>query len=141
MERRFDLPAITAAIEEAERKTSAEIRVSVSPFFWGEVQSVAAGAFHHLGMDQTAERNGVLIFVVPSRRQFVIFGDVGIHAKAGQELWDRSAALIGEKFRAKDFTGGLLAGIAEIGMALATHFPPKGEADKNELPNEVHFDH
>ena len=87
-------------------------------------------------MARTVERNGVLIFVVPSRRRFVILGDEGIHAKAGQEFWDRTAAAISERFKSEDFTGGLVHGIQEAGKQLATHFPPRASAT-NELPDDV----
>lgn len=135
--RRFDADAIRAAIEAAERGTSAEIRVSIAPLVVGNVETVARKAFDRLGMGNTHERNGVLIFVVPMRHRFHVLGDEGIHAKAGQELWDRAAALMQADFRRGDFTAGLVAGINEIGQALAQHFPAEGEHAVNELPNEV----
>ncbi len=137
--RQVDEEAIRKAIEAAERMTSGEIRVSVSTFFWGSVRRAAERAFVRLGMTATKERNGVLFFVVPSRRRFVVLGDEGIHARVGQELWDRLAEVISERFRAGDFTGGLEAGIAEAGRRLAEHFPHLGERDVNELPDAVDF--
>ena len=80
----IDVDRIRQAIEAAEQKTSGEIRVSVAPWFWGNVERAADRAFSRLGMTQTRERNGVLLFVVPSRRSFVVRGDTGIHAKVGQ---------------------------------------------------------
>jgi uncharacterized membrane protein len=133
---RVDLEAVKRAIEDAERETSGEIRVSVSPFFWGGVRHAAEKAFVRMGMSRTAERNGVLIFVVPSRRRFVILGDEGLHAKVGQEFWDKTAAAISERFRSGDFTGGLLHGIEEAARQLAGHFPRRPD-DKNELPDDV----
>lgn len=135
--RRFDADAIRAAIEAAERGTSAEIRVSVAPIVVGNVEAVACKAFERLGMANTQERNGVLIFVVPMRHRFHLHGDAGIHAKAGQELWDRAAALMEAGFRRGEFTAGLVAGIEELGKALALHFPAEGEHAVNELPNEI----
>src|SRR5207249_259557 len=100
------------AIHNAELRTSGEICVSVSRLFWGNVENAAQRAFQRLGMTKTRERNGVLLFVVPSRRKFVVLGDAGIHEKVGDEFWKTVAAAISEKFRAGDFTGGLLKGIA-----------------------------
>jgi len=134
-----DADAVREAIEAAEKETSGEIRVSVSTFFWGSVRRNAERAFARLGMTATADRNGVLFFVVPSRRRFAILGDEGIHARVGQEFWDGVAAAVSERFRAGDFTGGLVAGIAEAGLRLAEHFPYQGERDVNELPDEVDF--
>jgi hypothetical protein len=130
---------IKAAIEDAERLTSGEIRVSVSTFFWGSVRKTAERAFHRLGMDRTRERNGVLFFVVPSRRTFVVLGDEGIHAKVGQEFWDAVAGAVTGRFREGDFTGGLIRGIGEVGQRLADHFPRDPIRDVNELPDDVDF--
>jgi len=132
-----DAEAVRQAIEAAERQTSGEIRVSVSTFFWGSVRRAAERAFVRLGMTATADRNGVLFFVVPSRRRFVVLGDEGIHAKVGQELWARVATAVSAKFRDGDFTGGLVEGIEEAGRRLAEHFPYQGERDVNELPDDI----
>lgn len=133
----FDTDALQAAITKAELETSAEIRVSIGPFFWGSVDHAARVAFERLGMTSTKERNGVLFFVVPSRRRFVVFGDEGIHAKVGQKFWEEVASAISTRFRAGDFTGGLIQGIEEVGCQLAKHFPYEPGQDKNELSNAV----
>jgi len=139
LKRRVDADAVKRAIEEAEGRTSGEIRVSVSTFFWGNVRRTAERAFASLGMHQTAQRNGVLFFVVPSRRAFVVLGDEGIHAVVGQEFWDGVAAAMSARFKAGDFTDGLVHGITEAGRQLAAHFPSQGRQDRNELPDEVVF--
>jgi uncharacterized membrane protein len=134
----IDREKVKAAIEKAEHQTSGEICVSVAPLFWGSIEKAADKAFLRMGMTHTKERNGVLFFVVPSRRKFVVLGDQGIHDKVGQEFWDRVAAVLSEKFREGDFTGGLVRGIEEVGMQLSVHFPhTKGDTD--ELPDDVDF--
>lgn len=139
LKRLIDSGAVEQAIEEAEARTSGEIRVSVSTFFWGNVRHTAEAAFARMGMNRTAERNGVLLFVVPSRRTFVVLGDEGIHAKVGQEFWDSVAAAMSARFRDADFTGGLVLGITEVGRQLAEHFPHAGARDRNELSDTVDF--
>ena len=137
--RAIDAPRIQEAIRNAERKTSGEIRVSVSRFFWGDVRRVAESAFARLGMQATRHRNAVLIFIVPSRRQFVVLGDEGIYAKVGQEFWERVAAAISEHLRAGDFTRGIVQGIESVGEQLAAHFPFDPATDFNELADDVDF--
>lgn len=137
--RRVDAARVEAALAEAEKRTSGEIRVSVAPFFWGSVEAAAGLAFERLGMTGTRERNGVLIFMVPSRHRFHLLGDEGIHAKVGQAFWDEVASQLSAHFRAGDFTRGLEEGIAAIGRGLAAHFPHAGEADVNELPDTIDF--
>lgn len=139
LKRRIDAEAVRRAIETAERTSSGEIRVSVSTYFWGNVRKTAERAFERMGMTATADRNGILFFVVPSRRTFVVLGDEGIHAKVGQEFWDAVAAAMSERFKAGDFTGGLVHGITEAGTHLAQHFPHQGEHDRNELADDVDF--
>ena len=135
----IDAEAVKRAIEDAERLSSGEIRVSVSTFFWGDVRRTAERAFARMGMDRTAQRNGVLFFIVPSRKKFVVLGDQGIHDKVGQEFWDAVAAAVSERFAKGDFTGGLVHGITEAGRQLAEHFPSQGPRDVNELSDDVDF--
>lgn len=139
MIRALDLEKIKAAIRDAERVTSGEIRVSISPYFWGAVRPVAERAFRRLGMSGTKDRNGVLFFIVPARKRFVVLGDEGIHAKVGQEFWERVARLMSEHFKKGEFTEGLVAGIGEAGRELAAAFPYDPAVDVNELADDVDF--
>jgi uncharacterized membrane protein len=131
-----DVDAVQRAIGEAEKGTSGQIRVSVSTLFWGDPRRAAERAFDRLGMRSTAERNGVLLFIVPARRRFVVLGDEGIHAKVGQEFWEHVASAMSERFRKGDFTGGIVHGVETVGRELGTHFPHKA-GGKNELPDDV----
>ncbi len=135
----IDTKRVEQAIAEAERQTSGEIRVSVAPFFWGNVRKAADLAFDRLGMRGTAARNGVLFFIVPARRRFVVLGDEGIHAKVGDAFWKDVVAAVAEEFRKGDFTEGLVRGITTVGRELAAHFPYDPGTDKNELPDSVDF--
>ncbi|MDD8015613.1 MAG: TPM domain-containing protein [Acidobacteriota bacterium] len=134
-----DKAAVKKAIEEAERMTSGEIRVSVSTYFWGSTRRAAGRAFTRLGMAATRDRNGVLLFIVPSKRKFVILGDEGIHAKAGQEFWESLSSILSSAFKKGAFTEGLVSAIREAGRKLAAHFPCSPETDVNELSDDVDF--
>ena len=92
-----------------------------------------------MGITHTRERNGVLLFVVPSRRKFVVLGDAGIHEKVGQQFWTSVVTAVTDKFRSGHFTEGLVKGIEAVGEQLATHFPYDAASDKNELSNDVDF--
>ena len=130
---------VREAIAAAETRTSGEIRVSVSRFFWGPIRSVAERAFVRLGMTATRQRNGILFFIVPSRRRFVVLGDEGLHAKVGQEFWNETAAVLSSRFRKGEFTEGLVEGIRTAGGRLAAYFPYDPATDKNELSDEIDF--
>jgi uncharacterized membrane protein len=135
----IDDDRVKAAIVAAEKLTSGEIRVSVSRFFWGNVQRAAHRAFTRLGMRTTKDRNGILFFVVPSRRRFAIIGDEGIHNKVGQDFWEKLVAAMAGDFKEGKFNEGLVRGIDECGRLLADHFPFQGEKDVNELPDDIDF--
>jgi uncharacterized membrane protein len=133
----IDVDRVRQAIEAAERRTSGEIRVSVAPWFWGSVDAAADKAFVRLGMNQTRAQNGVLFFVVPSRRRFVVRGDAGIHARVGQSFWDDLAGNMSAYFRRGELTAGLLFAVDAAADQLARYFPNEGDGDANELPDDV----
>jgi len=135
----IDVDKVKAAVAAAERATSGEVRVSVSRFFWGGVRRAAERAFDRLGVSRTRDRNGVLFFIVPARKKFVVLGDAGIHARVGQEFWDSLAGLMSARFRNGEFTEGLVEAIEEAGRRLAAHFPYDAAVDVNELADDVDF--
>ncbi len=135
----IDDDRVKAAIAAAEKQTSGEMRVSVSRFFYGSVRHAAERAFDRMKMRDTKDRNGILFFVVPSRRRFVVVGDEGIHQKVGQEFWDKLVAAMAGDFREGRFNEGLIRGIEECGRLLAEHFPYQGVRDVNELPDDIDF--
>jgi uncharacterized membrane protein len=135
----IDDDRVKAAIADAEKRTSGEIRVSVSRFFYGSARRAAERAFGRMKMRDTRDRNGILFFIVPSRRRFVVVGDEGIHARVGQEFWDGLVAAMADDFRQAKFNEGLIRGIAECGRLLAEHFPYQGARDVNELPDDIDY--
>lgn len=134
--KQLDHPAIEAAIARAEAATSGEIRVVVFHQPAPEPVAAAQSAFTRLKMEQTRERNGVLIFVAPVSQTFAVIGDEGVHLKCGQAFWDELATAMAGSFRQGDFTAGLVAGIERAGNLLAAHFPRRPD-DTNELPDGV----
>jgi uncharacterized membrane protein len=135
--RLLDVKRVQSAIAGAEERTSAEIRVSVSPFFWGNVYRAAERAFERLGMRGTLRRNGVLFFIVPSRRAFVVLGDAGIHAHVEHGFWAQVVDEMRPYFAHRDFTSGVLVGITKVADELTRHFPVDPEANPNELSDSV----
>jgi len=137
----IDHDRVRQAIEDAERRTSGEVRVSIAPYFWGSVEKAARRAFARLGMDRTRDRNGILFFIVPARRRFAVIGDEGIHAKVPPGFWRTVTEAVARRFREAEYTEGLVAGIEAVGRELAAHFPFDPATDRNELANEIDLDH
>jgi uncharacterized membrane protein len=118
-----DKSRVQEAIDAAERKTGATIQVAIAPYFWGNVRRAAERAFDKAGLGKTHDRNGVLFFLVPSRRAFAIIGGAGAHEALGQAMWDSTVASMREHFAAGNPTEGLILAIEEIGRAIAVPFP------------------
>lgn len=131
----LDLSRVRAAIEDAERRTSAEIVVSVAPFFVGSVWRAARRAFDHLRVADTQRRNGVLVFVVPARRDVIVLADDGAYARFDPGFWQDIASRVAEDFARGDGTAGLVGGIDQLASALAGPFPRTAD-DVNELPDQ-----
>ena len=133
----IDVGRIEAAIEAAERRTSAELRVAIARFyFWGDVRRAAASTFRRLDMQRTRKRNAVLIFIAPRRRRFAVIADDGIPAHVSPAFWNDVASKLRTAFATSDATGGLERAITAIGDTLSAPFPPES-SNRNELPNQV----
>ena len=105
-----------------------------------DAQAAAQAQFDKLGMADTAERNGVLIYVAPASQKFAVIGDQGIHEHCGPAFWTAVADAMQDDFREGRFTDGLVKGVTCTGDALAERFPRTSAADRNELPDEVSED-
>ena len=134
---RLDHDRIASAIKSAEAITSGQIRVYIQRGELPHDALVEAQAkFRALEMENTKERNGILIFVAPRAQKFAVVGDSGIHTKCGSEFWERLVVSMREHFQNSNFTSGLVGAIEEAGHVLSEHFPKTGTPD-NELPDEV----
>jgi uncharacterized membrane protein len=116
---------IVGAIRDAEQKTSGEIRVLISHKSVADPVADAQKEFVRLGMTNSPEKNGVLIFVAPRTHKFAVIGDEGVHAKCGDVFWQELAKAMTEYFRKSEFTEGIIHGVRKAGELLAEHFPRK----------------
>jgi uncharacterized membrane protein len=129
---------IREAIESAERFTSGEIRICVEKSCSEPVLDRAANYFKTLGMDKTALRNGVLIYIAIQDHQFAIIGDAGINKVVPHDFWNTTKEIMLGYFKSGDIPGGIVAGIKLAGEQLQTFFPYL-DGDINELPNDITF--
>jgi uncharacterized membrane protein len=130
---------IVEAIRAAERKTSGELRVFISHKSVADPVAAARAEFARLGMEKTRERNAVLIFLAPDTRKFAVIGDLGVHARCGDDFWQELARAMTAHFRKSEFTEGIVQGIKRAGELLAEHFPRRPD-DGNELSDRVEHD-
>ena len=128
--------AIVEAIGIAEKNTSGEIRVHIEKETSIAAIDKAMEVFRHLNMENTQERNGVIIYVAVKSKQFAIYGDKGINEKVGDDFWNSTKDVMQNHFQNGNFKQGLIQGILKAGEKLKTHFPFQ-DGDTNELSNEI----
>lgn len=127
---------IVEAIQLAEKNTSGEIRIHLEKTTSIAHYNRAVEVFNSLEMNKTNNRNGVLIYVAVSDKQFVICGDVGINQKVPHDFWDATKIIIQNHFKNGKFKQGLVDGIHNAGQQLKQHFPYQGN-DTNELSDTI----
>lgn len=129
---------IVQTIQEAERQTSGEIRVHMERDYDGAILGAASRTFFALGMDRTRHRNGVLIFIVPPRNEFAIYGDRGINTVVPPGFWAEVRNAMQACFREAMFAEGVCQGVKMAGEKLRDYFPWT-EGDRNELSDEISY--
>ncbi|MBN7814465.1 TPM domain-containing protein [Algoriphagus pacificus] len=134
-----DREAIINAIKSAEVATSGEIQVHIESKCKGDVLERAVVVFEKLKMHQTKDRNGVLFYLAVADKKFAILGDSGINQVVPENFWESIKEHMAGKFKAGQFTQGLIEGIQQAGDQLGKHFPYQGDDDINELPDEISF--
>ncbi len=136
-----ELSRISLAIENAEKKTSGEIVVSIKGkrglFQTGKtIRQLAEAEFKRLRMGNTRDKTGILLYIVYKSREFIVLADIGIHSITGESAWENLRDLIKDHFKKGEFSGGIISAVNQMGEILTLHFPIL-PGDTNELSNKV----
>jgi len=136
------LGAIETAIRETEAQHGGEIRFAVETALdMAELvedlapRRRAMQVFGQLGVWDTADNNGVLIYLLLADRVVEIVADRGIAARIPQSDWDGVCREMERLYRDRRFSEGSVAGVYAVGRLLARHFPGRRK-DVDELPNQ-----
>ena len=127
---------IVEAIGIAEKNTSGEIRVHIEKENAIAPIDRAVEVFRNLHMENTKERNGVIIYVALKSKHFAIYGDKGIHDIVGDDFWDSTKDIMANHFKNGNFKQAIIDGILKAGEQLKTYFPHQAD-DTNELSNQI----
>ena len=131
---------ILDAIRAAEKQTSGEVRLYIeSKCRFVDPLDRAAEIFLQLKMNETADRNAVLVYIATQHRQLAVFADEGIYSKAGKEFWNGAVLTMLKEFKKENYADGLAEVISKTGHLLQSHFPYNSATDKNELPDDIVF--
>lgn len=132
---------IEAAIAESEIGHSGEIRFVVEPalhpfeLLRGETpRQRAIELFARLGVWDTEDNNGVLIYLLLADHDVEIVADRGIDHEVGAQGWQSICLEMEAAFRQGRFEEGVIRGIARISELLRQRFPA-GSVNPNELPD------
>lgn len=139
-----ELLRISNKIKEAEKKTSAEIVVVIKEerkLFERKktLRELAEEEFIKAGIVNTAEKTGVLIFILLSEKQFYILADKKISDNIPQQTFDSIANEMSNQFKSGKFSSGIINCIERLSELLSRNFPIKPN-DINELSNQVRID-
>jgi len=133
--------AIEQAIERSETEHRGEVRfaaeaaLDMPALFAGQsARERAIEVFPQLGVWDTAENNGVLIYLLLADRDIEIVADRGLNAVQARE-WEAICQSMEEALRRGDFQQAIVAGIEAVSRVLARHFPPR-PADRDELADK-----
>jgi putative membrane protein len=96
----------------------------------------AMSQFFAHGLEQTAQRTGVLIFAAAAERYAEIVADAGINEKVSPEVWDEAVTALTTAIADGRPGDGFIAAIEKCGAVLAEHFPP-GALARDELPDKL----
>ena len=130
---------IIAAIKQAEKQTSGEVRVFIeSKCNYVNAIDRAKELFDKLDMYKTVDRNAVIVYVALKHRQLAIYADDGIYLKTGKEFWGSQLQLMLSHFNKEHYVDGIATVVTQIGAALQQHFPYE-KNDENELPDDIVF--
>jgi uncharacterized membrane protein len=134
------LKKIEAAIKASEQRHRGELRFAVEgPLALAHLRRStrerAREVFAQLGVWDTEENTGVLIYVQLVDRAIEIVADRGIAARVVQSEWDAICRAMETQFRKGEYLAGAFEAIEAVTRTLERHFPARG-LNPNELPDK-----
>jgi hypothetical protein len=138
-------------VSASEHRHSGEIRICVEAglptsylwrHFWHNIpmktimRERAVMMFSKLRIWDTAQNNGVLIYLLLAERDIELVADRGINQYVDQTEWKAIVKRLSIALRDDKFEDGLTQALEEVSAIMMRHFELKaGEKNPNELPN------
>jgi len=135
---------LAARVAASERRHGGEVRIYVEAglplsYLWRDAapRERAIALFGKLGVWDTEQNNGVLIYLLLAEHAIEIVADRGLNRHVAPADWQAIVQRMGSAFRDGRFEDGLTQALEEVSALLVRHFPRAPEhADVNELPDE-----
>lgn len=131
-----DEARVVAAIADAERGNSGEVRVHLVRAGQAEPLLDARRWFFELGMQHTAADTGVLLYVAVGDRTAAIFAGGALHSTVPPSRWQAVIDAVTAGYGAGRPGDGLCDGLNRVGGILREVLPGD-DAAGNELPDVV----
>ncbi len=140
------LAAFEASVQRSEHFHSGEIRLVVEgglpwSYLWRRAspRERAVALFGKLGVWDTAQNNGVLIYLLMADRAIEIVADRGLSERVDPLEWCAIVDALSPALRAGRFAEGLAQAVEAVDALLQAHYPidPRDDpaGNPNELPN------
>jgi TPM domain len=135
------LERLTAASEE---RHTGEIRICIEAglpmsYLWRDAtpRERAVAMFGKLHVWDTAQNNGVLIYVLLAERAIEIIADRAVSRAIHPGFWQDAVSQMSQHFKRGDYERGLTQALEEISALLVQQFPADAKQDNlNELTNQ-----
>lgn len=130
-------------VAAGEKRHTGEVRIYVEaglPFsyLWRDAtaRERAIAMFGKLGVWDTEQNNGVLIYLLLAEHAIEVVADRGVSRFVSAAQWQEVVQHMSAAFRAGRYEEGLKQAVDEVTALLVQHFPSDpGAANPNELPD------
>jgi uncharacterized membrane protein YgcG len=137
------LERLQSRVAASERRHSGEIRLCIEaglPLSYLRTHATAreraVAVFGKLRVWDTADNNGVLIYLLLAEHAIEIVADRGLSERVGAAQWQHIAQTMQAAFKSGQFEAGLNQAVDAVGALLEEHFAlAPGEVNPNELPD------
>jgi uncharacterized membrane protein YgcG len=141
------LERLMRRVAASERRHTGEIRICVEPglpssYLWrgASARERAVTLFGKLGIWDTENNNGVLVYLLLADHAIEIVADRGLNRHVTPVQWQAMVERMRAPFQQGRFEDGLTQALEEVSAVLATHFPlAEGGVRPNELPDAPMF--
>ena len=94
--------------------------------------------FGRLGVWDTEQNNGVLIYLLLAEHAIEFVADRALAQRVDAAQWQAIVDRLGLRLHSGEFEDGLTQALEEVSALLVAHFPAEpGSVNSNELPNAV----
>ena len=137
------LERLAQHVADSERQHTGEVRIYVEAglplsYLWRDAppRERAIAMFGKLGVWDTEQNNGVLIYLLLAEHAIEVVADRGLSRHVDAQQWQEIVAHMRDAFRAGRYEQGLKQAVDEVTALLVQHFPAQaGAPNANELPD------